>query len=332
MTTLTSQYLTLLDRTKQTDGKGNIESTIIELLNMSNPVYQDAYAKECNDGSSNKTTVRTSLPEAEFRDFYGYITPSKSGTRQIVDKTGSLNALSVIDADLLEKSKNPEQFRLNEGLAFMEGMTQTFQRNFFYGNANTNPAGFDGLSVRYSKLSNDDTKVGFNVINGGGTGAVNTSIWFVTFGDLHTSLLYPEGSQAGIKFTKGSQREWETNKDGAKRPIYQDHYQHDVGVCVRDWRSTARIANIDIEELKKGNVKLDDLMLEAYYHTEEFAQTGKTFIYANREVCMALHKLAKDKANVHLDIEQYAGKRITTFLGVPIRQCRTILNTEAKVA
>lgn len=335
MATLTSNYLTLADRINQTEPNGEIAKTIVELLNITNPILEDAYADECNDGSTNETTVRTSLPTAAFRDFYGYIPASKSGTAKVTDKTGMINALSVIDHDLFKKAKNKDQFRLNEAMSFFEAMNQTFTTNFFYGNAATNPAGFDGLAPRYNKYqSTDDSKATYNVINAGGSGSDNTSIWFVTYGDLHTKLLYPQGSQAGIQTNPGDSEKptWETNAEGGKRPVIQDHYQHDVGLCIRDWRSTARIANIDVSDLAAGTVAIDDFMIDAFYRIDEFAQTGKTFIYANKTTVAALHKIAKTKANVHLSIDEFAGKKVVSFLGIPIRTCRTILNTEAAVA
>ena len=72
-------------------------------------------------------------------------------------------------------------------------------------------------------------------------------------------------------------------------------------------------------------------MVDAYYRIEDHAVNGKTVIYANKTIRTALHKQAMKKDNVNLTIEKYAGKPIVEFLGIPIKSCSEILNTEARV-
>ena len=73
-------------------------------------------------------------------------------------------------------------------------------------------------------------------------------------------------------------------------------------------------------------------MVSAYYRIEEHATNGKTVIYANNTIRTFLHKQAMAKTNVNLTLDEYAGKPIVKFLGIPIKSCSEILNTEAKVA
>lgn len=198
MATLGANYLTLADRFKRTEN-GKIAAEIIEMMSETNEVLQDANALQCNDGSNHITTIRTGLPSAVFRKLYGYVPSSKSATEQVKDVTGMLETYSIVDVDLVDKSENPKLFRLSESSAFIEAMNQKLQETIFYGSIKENAAAFDGLAARYSKKSTDTKKIGSNIIDAGGTGTDNTSIWFVTWGDLHTSLLYPQGSQAGIQ-------------------------------------------------------------------------------------------------------------------------------------
>lgn len=332
MATLGTTYLNLADKLKQTDGKGQIVAEIIELMNQTNAILDDANIIECNDGTTHLTSIRTGLPTAIFRQMYGFVPPSKSGVAQVQDTTGMLEAYSVVDVDLVDKAKNPQQFRLNEARAFLEAMNDTWQTTLFYGNQKTNAAAFDGLAVRYGTISTDPTNIGYNIIDAGGTGATNTSIWFITWGDLHTSLIYPEGSQGGIKRSDDG-IQTETDGNGGKRKVYQEQFKLDTGLTVRDWRSSARIANIDVPTAKAGSTALDNFMLQAYYQIRKYAKTGKTVIYANSDILYCLHKAAKDKANVHLDLQQAldGGAPILTFQGIPIKEAQQILNTEARV-
>lgn len=328
-----STYLTLADALKQQDSKGEVASTIIEMMSETNEILQDANVMECNDGTAHLTTIRTGLPSAVFRKLYGFVPPSKSTTAQVKDTTGMLETYSVVDKDLVEKQKNPNQFRLNEAQAFLEAMNTTLQDYLFYGNSGTDPAAFDGLSVRYGAYSSDTKKIGNNVVKAGGASTDNTSIWFITWGDLHTSLIYPQGSQAGIQHTDDGVQT-ETDSSGGKRKVYQDHFKMDVGLTVRDWRSTCRIANIDVSDLAGATpTAIDNYMLQAWYKIRKYAKTGRTMIYANSETLYALHRIAKDKSNVNLSINEFNGQEIVTFLGkIPIREAEQILNTEDLVA
>lgn len=330
MATLGTSYLNLADRLKREEN-GEQAATIIEMMNETNVVMQDANVIECNDGSSHITTIRTGLPTATFRRLYGFVPPSKSTTAQVKDPTGMLETYSIVDKDLVDKAPNPKLFRLSESSAFIEAMNQGLQTEFFYGNTATKPEGFDGLAVRYGAISTQKNNIGYNVIDGGGTGSDNTSIWFVTFGDQHTSMIYPRGSKAGMQHTDDGVQT-ETDANGGKRKVYQDHYKMDSGVTVKDWRSTCRICNIDVSDLEgQSPADLLELMRKAYYRTRRFAAGGKTFIYCNTNVLMHFDKQVDSKTNIHFSYQEYLGQKTLTYKGIPIRECDQILDTEARV-
>ena len=324
-------YLTLKDKFAQKEN-GKIATTIVDLLSQSNVLLEDAVVRECNEGSTHKTTVRNGLPEVEFRKFYQGVTCSKGEYTQITDTTGMLEVYSQVDKSLADLEGDTEQFRMNEAQAFLESMNNTVQENIFYGSKATNPAGFDGLSVRYNKISNDTKSIGYRVLDAGGKGNTNTSIWFVTWGDLHTHLLYPKGSQMGLMHTnKGSQTA--TDANGNMYEVYRDHFKWDVGMTVRDFRSTCRIANIDVNELSGDNAPdLIKLMIQAYHRVNRFAKTGKTVIYCNDTIETFLHFQAMNKTNVKLSIQDFAGKPVVTFLGLPVKCADQIKNTEKTVS
>ncbi len=330
MATLGANYLTLADRFKRTEN-GKIAAEIIEMMTETNELLQDANALQCNDGSNHITTIRTGLPSAVFRNLYGYVPSSKSTTEQVKDVTGMLETYSIVDVDLVDKSENPKLFRLSESSAFIEAMNQKLQETVFYGNIKDNAAAFDGLAVRYGKKSTDAKKIGSNIIDGGGTGSDNTSIWMITWGDLHTSLLYPQGSQAGVQH-KDDGVLTETSSTGGKRKVYQDHFKMDVGLSVRDWRSTCRISNISVGNLGTTSAaNLENLLNKAYYKVRRFAKTGKTCIYCNSTVLMYFEAQLKEKTNVNFTIKEYLDENILHYKNIPIRECEQITCTEASV-
>ncbi|MBF9641223.1 hypothetical protein IAI27_11080, partial [Streptococcus pseudopneumoniae] len=65
----------------------------------------------------------------------------------------------------------------------------------------TTPERFKGLAPRYATLNNPQ------VVNGGGAGADNMSVWMVTHGAGQTSLIYPKGTTGGVsRVDRGSQQ------------------------------------------------------------------------------------------------------------------------------
>ena len=326
-----NSYLTLKDMYAQTEG-GKVTSTIIDLFMKSNVIMEDAIAVECNDGSSHKTTVRNGLPEVEFRKFYQGIAPSKGEYTQVTDTTAMLEAYSVVDKKLADLNGNTYQFRLNEAESFVQAMNDKVQTNIFYGNKGTNDAAFDGLAKRYDKLSNDKDSIGYQVINGGGTGSNNTSVWFVTWGDKQTHLIYPKGSQAGLQHSDQGEQTVTAPDGKGMMQAYRDHFSWDIGLSLRNFKATARIANIDVDKLgKDGGADLIDLLIDGYYRVKKHANGGKTVIYVNEKVGTFLHKQALAKTNVNLTFGEFAGAPIVNFLGLPVKVCDQILNTESQV-
>ena len=105
------------------------------------------------------------------------ITPSKSTTAQIDEQCGMLEAWSEVDKDLAELNGNTNEFRLSEAMAFIEAMDEQMAQTLFYGNANVTPESFTGYSVRFGAISGAGNKQ--NVIDAGGTGSVNASIYLI---------------------------------------------------------------------------------------------------------------------------------------------------------
>jgi hypothetical protein len=104
-------------------------------------------------------------------------------------------------------------------------------------------------------------------------------------------------------------------------------------MTVRDFRSTCRIANIDVSELDGENAPdLIKLMIQAYHRVNRFAKTGKTVIYCNDTIETYLHFQAMNKTNVKPAVEDFAGKPLVSFLGIPIKCADQIRNDEKVVS
>lgn len=341
MATVGNTYLTLADMFKRQDGDGNIvQADIIELLSETNPILQDMIVAACNDGTTNLTTVRTGIPEGTWRKLYQGVQPTKSTTAQVKDATGMLEAWSELDEKLVKISKNGPAFRLSEATAFLEGMNQQMATTLFYGDTASHPERFMGLAPRFDKYRAAPNKIPKDtydmVIDGGGTGSDNTSVWFVVWSDRTIHGIYPEGTAAGLQ-RQDLGAETKTNADGSVLRVMREKFEWDLGLTVRDYRYVVRIANIDVSELIAGNVDIYALFRKAYYRLHQRRITGgRAAVYCSRDVLEALDAAATPTQGtsasfVRLSPMEVDGREVMGYRGMPVRECDAILSTEDAV-
>lgn len=341
MATIGNSFLGLADIYKRTDQNRNI-TPVIEALNIVNPLMEDAVMIECNQGAKHLSTIRTGLPAVAWGKLYQGIPQSKSLTQQVEDTTGFVEGLSTVDVRLLELSKNPGAVRMSEAQPYLESMSQEVTTNFFYADTATTPERFKGLAARYGSLGGSGS--GNQIVDAGGTGSDNMSIWFVTWGEMQTSLIYPEGTAAGItRQDKGEQRALDAN--GQVYYVKEELFRQHVGVRVGDWRFNSRVANISLAAVQAGTVDLYKYMRLAYYQLQSrrnrkidnggMVSPGRTVIYANRTILQALEALSVNKGSsdnfVRLTPDDIQGREIMTYKGISIRETDSLIEAEARV-
>lgn len=187
--------LTLADWAKRTDPNGKVDK-IVELLSQTNEILTDMMFVEGNLPTGHRTTVQSGLPSATWRLLNYGVQPSKSTTVQVTDTCGMLETYAEVDKSLANLNGNTAEFRLSEDRAFIEGMNQQMAQTLFYGDTSVNPQQFMGLSSRYSSKSAGN---GQNIIDAGGTGTDNTSIWLVVWGENTVHGIFPKGQKAGLQ-------------------------------------------------------------------------------------------------------------------------------------
>jgi hypothetical protein len=332
MAILGSKFVDLIDVYKSQNPDGTV-ADVIEMLTEMNPVLDDALAMECNSGTKHLHTVRTGLPTVTWGKLYQGIPQGKSTKAQVEDTTGFVEGLSSVDKRLLALSGNPGAIRLSEAQAYLEAMNQEAATRMFYGNSASDPEQFMGLTPRFNDTSAPN---GGQIIKAGGIGSDNTSIWFVTWGDNQCHLLYPKGTQAGVKREdKGEQRV----ADDSGNPYYveEEMFSWHLGLAVKDWRYVSRICNIDVSDMAAGSVALYDFMRKAYYKLQNRRVAGgNVAIYCNRDVLEALDALGTNAGAsdsfIRLKPMEIQGKEVMTYRGIPIRETDALINTEELVS
>lgn len=339
--------ITFADWARRMDDDGKV-ATIVNLLSQSNEILKDMLVIEANQATSHKTTVRTGLPSATWRLLNYGVSQSKSTTAQVVDNCGNLETYSTIDKDIADLNGNTAEFRLSEDLGFLEGMNQQMAGVLFYGNTAVNPERFMGFAPRYNSVLTATAATAANVIDAGGTGSTNTSMWIVVWGPSTMAGFFPKGKISGLQHRDLG--EW-TVYDASNNPYqaYRTHFKWELGLTLRDWRYAVRIGNIDVNNLSGGSAaNLINALIRGVHRlptapvqvsTEQTTDApdqgamsmGQTVIYCNRTIRTYLDIQAVNKTNVLLRLEQWHGETITTFRGVPIRTCDQLLNTESRL-
>lgn len=340
MATLGANVLTLADWAKRLDPDGKVPD-IVEMFGQTNEILTDMLFKEGNLPTGDRITVRTGLPTVAWRLLNKGIAKSKSTTAQIDEACGMLEARCEVDKDIAELNGNTGAFRLSEAQSFIEAMNQEMASTLFYGNSGTAPEEFTGLAARYASTSASN---GSNVLSAGGSGADNTSVFLVGWGAPSVYGIFPKGSKAGLiheDLGLGDAFDSDNNRFRA----YMDRWQWKCGIALRDWRYVTRIPNIDISDLlglantqaTTAATFLPKLMARSIDRLPSLGNVRPVF-YANKTVMSNLRVMAMEKTISVLGIEaglNQFGQNIQnglTFLGIPVRQCDALIETESVVS
>nr|WP_207204403.1 hypothetical protein [Gluconobacter cerinus] len=341
--------MTLADWAARRDPSGGVADTV-NLLSQTNEILDDMIWKEGNIATGNKTTVRTGLPSATWRMLNYGVPRGKSTTAQVTDTCGMLETYSLVDKDLANLEGDVSAFRLSEDMAFLEGMNLQMAKTLFYGNEQADLGAFTGLAPRYNTVDTSVAASAANVMDAGGTGSTNTSIWLACWGPTSGFGIFPKGSVAGLQQKDVTTDAPVLDDNGNPFQAYQMHYKWDCGVTVRDWRYFVRIANVDVSALTTDSAaNLLALMSAACFKPPTMPRTaanvqsataanggiplsfGRPAFYVNRTIAAALSVQAMNKTNVLLTQDQFDGKPVTMFRGIPIRVVDALMNTEARV-
>lgn len=341
MSTLVQSTLSMVDQFKQVDGKGRFINVIEAMNNTSQYCMDDWVWQQCNSGTKHRRSIRTGLPSVSWTALYEGIPQSKSFKQMVDDTTGMVEGLSSVDQRLIKLyDQNAAAIRDSEARAYFESMSQELMTALFYHNTASNPRLPKGLGARYGKLGTSGAAN--QVIDAGGTGSDNTSIWFVEWGFDGLSVIYPEGTVGGIqRENKGQQRVL----DASGNPYYveEEHIGANVGFSIGDWQRISVVRNVDISNVQAGTVDLYKFMRKAYYKLKsrramkimDQAAPGRIAIYCNRDILEALDALGTNAGAsdnfTRLRPGEIEGKEVMTYRGFPIRETDALLNTEAPV-
>ena len=339
MATLATGQLTLVDWAKRLDPDGNVPA-VAELLTQTNDILEDAVFVEGNLPTGHRVVIRTGLPTVYWRLLNAGVPTSKSTTAQVDESVGLMEARSHIDVELANLNGNKASFRLSEDSAFIEAMNQLQAMTLFYGNPGVDPKTFLGFATRYGAISGAGNAQ--NILDAGGTGSNNLSIWLIVWGEQTVFCTFPKGSAAGLQH-KDLGEESVADASGNFYQALRTLYTWKNGLVVKDWRYVVRVCNVNVTDLAAltgtqaltAATNVIKIMSRAIDRIPNL-NMGRAAFYTNRTLASHLRIMALDKSQNALGItdaiNQFGqpGKQLS-FLGIPVRTSDQLLNTEARV-
>jgi hypothetical protein len=331
--------VTLADVAKSKDKR---IGAVAEVLVQENPMLNDIPYMEMNEGTIHKEEIRSSLPAVYYRKANQSIPASKTTTEERTFQASHFESKSQMDAAVAQRGGMDRvgYNRWNQAQGHIQALGLEHASLMIYGSPFSSNLKAPGLMDIYSTTAAAEA-TSKQVIDGGGSSADLTSILRISWGERAIFGVYPKGTQAGLKRIDRSRGDQlvqinGTNPDGSSGTYwgYEEDFEIDHGLVVKDYRQASRIANIDIDNLKSGASAADllDLMISAHYKIFNI-QNGVGCWYVNRTIEAFLHKqsLTKVGAGAGLRFDNYQGQKVLEFLGFPVRRADALLNSESQV-
>lgn len=333
MATIGDQNPTMLDAAKRTDPNGAI-AMLVEQLERSTPELQDATMQEGNLPTGHRISLRSALPTVNWRMANQGIQASKSLADQVDEVCGQLAGRSVVDPDVANLGGNGPAFRASEDKAFVAALGYEVATGVWYHDLATAPEKFEGLSPRMASSSG---LYGGQVLTTSGmspSGADQASAWWVTWGPRAAYLIYPKGSQAGLQH-EDMGKQMVSDAAGNRFPAWETVWKWNIGLCVEDYRSVCRMANIDTGNIAETGTLLLQYLLKGFYQLRN-PDMGRCALYINKKIAFYLESQAifgTVNSTLKYDNDlRNGGKKTLFFQGKPVRPTDQLLSTESVVS
>ncbi len=333
---------------KQRDPDGSM-AMIAQLLSQSNEMVSDIIWSEANQPTSHRITQQIALPVTYTRQYNQPVQVSRGQSAQFDETMAILETWQELDHKILDLWNDKGQFLFQNSMGYFESITQKWANLFWYGDPSTDETQFLGMSPRYGTVNTSTAANAQNVIDGGGTGSDNTSMWLLTYSPRALYGIFPKGSPSGIehKVYDNAVIQGTLGVGGTRLAAHQEYWCWNAGLALHDWRWCARLCNIDVSNLRaqSGATDLTDGMIDMVNRMPSlamppvtttvpgasFAIPGKQVFVCNRTVRTALQKQMLNKANNQLTTMDWYGQKVMSFMNIPIRCSDQLANTEARV-
>lgn len=336
----------LVDWANMANPDGTI-ADIAWLLAQANDILKDIIWQEANTALAHSVTVNVGLPQGTWRNNNQGVASSKPLNAKMQFGMGELVSYSMVDKSEAILNGEIGKFRWNQDQAHIEGMSQQIASAIIYSNEVTNPGQFTGFAPYYNTITTSGAQSAYNVINGGGSGSSNSSLWLAGWGSNTTYGIFPKGSIAGLQYEDKGDTTPLYDSNGNRYEGYTSYFCWKIGMAIKNWEYNVRIANLDTTTaglagttppdlyvlMSQAVTKLPTLTMRASGITEVDAPADpapgiRPAWYCNRTVRTYLDIQAIRDKNVLLSSKDFAGAPVMAFRDIPIRIVDALTTSE----
>lgn len=329
------------------DPTGRI-ATMVNMLSQSNGILDDMMTVECQSGNAFQYTQVVKLPTPSRRVYNTGVARTLAGVANLTATCKQYADQVVIDKDIGELGGNLAELRSSEDAIHMQALGQLVASDLFYGNAAADPTQYTGLANIYNTVNTATSAIAKNVLDMGGTGSTNASMWLVNWGPKAIHTIYPKGTQAGMQHKDFGLVPNIADANNNTFPGYMTWLDWKMGLAIHDWRMAVRACNIDVSLLSGGSAPNLITMLSKMVHRLPIQPVGvgpvqmndgapdklimaRPAFYCDRTLLEYLDIQAQNKTNMLLTMQQWDGHAVVTYRGIPIRCSDALLDTESRV-
>lgn len=345
----TSGLPSIVDWARSREPNGSA-AHVAQLLSQCNQMLKDMIWQEANMPLAHKITVGVALPQGTFRAANIGVAFSKALNAQMQFGITELVSYSGVDRSIAELWGDIKTYRYQQDMAHIEGMSQQVSNALIYANEGTSPGQMTGFAPIYNTVNTATAYNAANVIDCGGTGSNNASIYYNNWGDVTTYGIFPKGTPSGIVYEDKGDIRALYDANGNQFEGYTSFFRIKFGLTINDWRYNVRLANIDVTTAGLLGTNPPDLFVylsramgkipassRRVFNAEETDDPTDPkpgtmpVLYVNRQVQEALDIQAIRDKNVLISMRDYAGAPVVGFRDIPIRIVDALVSNEARV-
>lgn len=336
MAVLGVDYLTLGDAKKFLE---HSLADVAEVLRKAVPIVNDIPYVAMNKKVKHVVALRSDLPTMYYRKANQAVPASKTTIEEREFVASHFESKSVMDQKVAEYGGKDRvaQNRMNQAEGHIQAAAHELADLILYGSPEEDHRQVPGIFHILSTL-NPAEPTSKQIVDAGGVGSDNSSILFVSWGKGKVYGIFEDGTQAGLKRTdRGLVQIPGTTEAGGTGWYwgYEEDFEVEHGLCVEDYRALARVANIDVSDLKTpaDAANLMKLMTRALYRIPPMLRQMKGKIYVNSTIMSFLDEQAQALvgAGGGLTYMNYQGEPVLSFRGWMIQEMDNMLTTEARV-
>jgi hypothetical protein len=325
---------TLADMAQEFPAGAGASVHLIDLLSRKNALFDDMLFIPTNKDDVYIFKAAAGLPNVTYRSINEGVLASRSSRKQVQESCALFEEVFEIDKELIDLAPDKGLYRAQEASAALEAVANRISRELWYGSRTADYRAVVGLATRYSNLSLP--QLAQYIIDAGGTGNTNTSLWLVGWGERTFHAIYPKNTKAGIEHVMGDVSDLVDPENGGTYQGYRDRIKYRFGIALEDYRYIARICNIDVPSLAtfgtQGGTAADLLtLINKLTHRVHNLSGARFAFYMNRDLAEAYELQLMAKQNLALTLDAATGKITTAYKGIPIKIDDNILSTEARV-